>query len=165
MKLGLGCLFQLLALAGVAALVDQLTRTQLPPDLRWVIVGAAALCLTLGLSNLWSLLRGYGQGERSRSAVLERARTGQPPPQDGPFVVTGVVRAEGEPLRAPLSGVECVAYQYRLYTSQWLPGSKHREVPIYWGYAARPFRIDAASQSFNVIAVPQLGDTPTPHGS
>ena len=165
MRLGFGCLASVAALAAVVVVVDRLTSAHLPPDLRWFAAGAAGLLLTLGLSSVWTLLRGYGQGDRSRAAVLERAKSGTPPSQDGPFVVTGVVRAEGETLRAPVSGVDCVAYQYRLYTSQWLPGHKHREVPIYWGYAARPFRIDSAAHSFRVIAVPQLRDTPTQHTS
>lgn len=142
-----------------------MTSGHLPPEARFFVVVPAALLLTLGLSNLWTLARGYGQGDASRAAILERARQGEPPPQDGHIVATGVVRAEGETLRAPISGVECVAYLYRLYTSQWLPGSKHREVPIYWGYASRPFRIDSPRHAFRVIALPQLADRATQHRS
>lgn len=165
MKAGLGCIAHLVAMAVVAVFVDQVTSPHLPREARFFVAGAAGLFLTAGLSNLWTLARGYGQGDRSRAAILERARMGEPPPEDGPFVATGVVRAEGATLRAPISGVECVAYQYRLYTSQWLPNSKYRELPIYWGYASRPFRIDSPAQTFRVIATPRLGDKATQHTS
>jgi hypothetical protein len=164
-KLGLGCVAHLMVLAAVAVFVDQLTSARLPPELRLYVVVPTGLLLTAGLSNLWTLARGYGQGDRSRAAMLERARTGEPPPQDGPIAATGVVRAEGGALRAPISGLECVAYQYRLYTSQWLADSDHREVPIYWGYASQPFRIDSPRHAFRVIAAPQLGDKATRHDS
>jgi hypothetical protein len=160
-KLAFGCGAHLVALAIIGFFVDQQTSAHLPPDLRFFIVVPAALFLTIGLSNFWSLLRGYGQGSASRAAILERARAGEAPQTDGPIVTTGVVRAEGQTLRAPISGVECVAYQYRLYTSQWLPGRRHVESPIYWGYACRPFRIDSPRQAFRVLAVPQLGDAAT----
>jgi hypothetical protein len=164
-KVGLGCATLLVLLAAVAFFVDQLTSSHLPRELRFFVAVPASLLLTLGLSNLWTLARGYGQGDASRAAVLKRARAGEPPRQDGPVAATGVVRAEGDPLRGPISGIECVAYQYRLYTSQWLPGGKLREVPIYWGYACRAFRIDSPSQAFRVIAVPQLADKATQHDS
>jgi hypothetical protein len=165
MKLALGCLTQLAVLGAAGFLVDQLTRPHLPPELRVFVAVPAALLVTVGLSNVWSLIRGYGRGERSRGAVLDRARTGEAPRQDGPIVATGTIRSEGQALRAPISGIECVAYQYRLYTSQWLPGHKYREVPIYWGYASLPFRLESPSRTFRIIAVPRLVDKDTQHES
>ncbi len=165
MKASLGCLAHLVAMAAVAVFIDQLTSAHLPREVRYFVAGAASLFLTAGLSNLWTLARGYGQGERSRAAILDRARVGEPPPDDGPFVATGVVRAEGGTLRGPISGTECVAYQYRLYTRQRLPDSNHRDVPIYWGYASRPFSIDSPAHAFRVMAVPRLADEATEHTS
>ena len=165
MKAGLGCVAHVAMLAAVTVVVDQLTNAHLPRELRFFVAVPAGLLLTLGLSNLGTLARGYGQGASSRGAVLERARTGEPPQQDGPIVITGVVRAEGGTLRGPLSGIECVAYQYRLYTNQWLPGRKLRQLPMYWGYASRPFQIDSAGHAFRVVAVPQLADKATQHES
>lgn len=162
-KVALGCGAHLVLLAALAFGIDQLTSAQLPRELRLYVVLPAALLLTVGLSNVWSLAGGHGRGHGSRAALLARARTGEPPPQDGPIVITGIVRAEGATLRAPISGVECVAYQYRLYTSQWLPGQKHRELPIFWGYACRPFRLDTPRQAYRVVAVPQLADAPVQH--
>jgi hypothetical protein len=164
-KVGLGCAAHLVALCTITVLVDRLTSTHLPSELRFFVAVPAGLLLTLGLSNLWTLARGYGQGATSRAAILERARTGEPPKQDGPIVITGVVRADAGTLRGPLSGIECVAYQYRLYTNQWLPGRRLRQLPMYWGYAARPFRIDSAGHAFHVVAVPQLADKATQHDS
>ena len=76
MKASLGCLAHLVAMAAVAVFVDQLTSAHLPREVRFFVVAAAALFLTAGLSNFWTLVRGYGQGERSRAAILERARDG-----------------------------------------------------------------------------------------
>jgi hypothetical protein len=164
-KTGLGCVAHLAVLAAVVSGVDQLTSAHLPRELRFFVAVPAGLLLTVGLSNLWTLVRGYGQGDASRAAILARARTGEPPQQDGPIAATGVVRAEGATLRGPISGIECVAYQYRLYTSQWLPGRRYREVPIYWGYACRPFRIDSPTHVFRVMAVPRLADKATQQDS
>ena len=115
MTSALGCLAHLAGLAIVTVLVDRATAVSLPPELRpWVPLAAAAL-LTLGLSNVWSLARGYGQGDSSRRALLRRAHAGQPPPQDGPVLATGRVRTEGPPLVSPVTGRPCAAYQYRIY--------------------------------------------------
>ena len=165
MKLAVGCAGFLLALAVVTLFVDRLAGAALPPELRYFVVGAAGLCLTFGLSNAWSLMRGYGRGSRSRGAVLERARRGEVPVQDGSIVVTGTVRAEGQTLRAPLSGAECVAYQYRLYYLRRRSKGGPDEVPVYWGYACRPFRVDSPTRAFRIVAVPQLGDDAAPHDS
>lgn len=165
MKAGLGCAALVMVLAAVAAFVDRLTSAHLPPELRFFVVVPTALFLTGGLSNLWSLARGYGQGARSRAAVVSRARAGEPPAEDGPIVATGVVRAEGLTLHAPISGSECVAYQYRLYTSQRVAGGKYQVTPIYWGYASRPFRLDTPKYAFRVMAMPRLADPATQHES
>jgi hypothetical protein len=164
-KTGLGCVALLVALAVVTYFVDRETQAHLPSDLRfWVAVPAGVLA-TLGLSNIWMLLRGYGQGDKSRTAVLERARTGLPPDRDGPIVVTGIVRAADGRLRAPISGTACVAYLYRLYSVQLGRGRRRDEVPVYWGYAFRPFHIDSPSHAYRVIAFPQMADDSDEHES
>jgi hypothetical protein len=164
-KVAVGCAGFLVVLAAVIIAADRVAGPALPPELRYAVVVPAGLLLALGLSNVWSLLRGYGSGARSRGAVLEQAHRGEAPSQDGPIVATGVARAEGQPLQAPISGVECVAYQYRLYILQWRHKRRRDEVPIYWGYASRPFRIDSPTQAFRIVAVPQLADEMTPHDS
>ena len=118
MKFAQGCLSHLVVLCTLTVVVDQLIHPHLPAELRFFVAAPAALLLTVGLSNIWSLIRGYGRGDRSRSAVLARARIGEVPRQDGPIVATGTVGAEGQTLHAPISGIDCVAYQYpALYES------------------------------------------------
>jgi hypothetical protein len=164
-KTGLGCVAIIAAMGAVTVLVDRLTSASLPPELRFFVAVPAGVLLTLGLSNVWSLLRGYGRGDGSREALLERAQRGEAPSRDGPMVATGIVRAEGATVRAPISDTECVAYQYRLYSRRRLANGKLQEVPIYWGYACRSFRLDSASQAIHVLAVPWLADEPTEHDS
>ena len=89
MTSALGCLAHLVALALITALVDEATAASVPAALRpWLALVAGAM-FTFGLSNVWTLARGYGQGESSRRALLRRARAGQPPSQDGPILATG----------------------------------------------------------------------------
>ena len=151
-----------MALGAVFLIAREVVAPHLERQARPWVAGASAVLLTLGLSSFWSLARGYGRGDASRRVLLSRARTGEPPPQDGPVVVTGAARPLGAPLCAPLSGVECVAYQYRMYyrTSD-RSERRRRTVPVYWGHASRPFRIDTAGRAIRVMAVPQLADEAT----
>ena len=161
MTTALGCLAYLIALAVITTLVDQATAASLPEALRpWTALVAATL-LTLGLSNVWSLLRGYGQGESSRRALLRRAHAGQPPSQDGPILATGVVRAEGPALASRVTAEPCVAYQYRIYDRYLVTNAQWETRVHYWGYACRPFRLDTASQALRVLAMPRFVDRPT----
>ena len=115
MSTALGCLAHAALVGLLTMAIDGFTGQAVPPVLRpWAALVAAAL-LVLGASNLWHLLRGYGRGDASRDVLLARARTGEPPSGGGPMVVTGVARCDGPPLRAPLTGTECIAYQYRMY--------------------------------------------------
>jgi hypothetical protein len=147
----LGCVAHLALLGAVFLATREVVAPHVEPHLRPWIAAASAVLLTLGLSSFWSLARGY--------ALLARAATGEPPAADGPVVVTGAARPLGPPLRAPLSGVECVAYQYRMYyrTSD-RSERRRRMVPVYWGHACRPFRIDTAGRAIRVMAVPRLAD-------
>ena len=155
----LGCVAHLVALAAVFLATREVVAPHVAPHLRPWIAAASAVLLTLGLSSFWSLARGYGRGDASRRVLLSRARTGEPPPEEGPVVVTGAARPLGAPLRAPLSGVECVAYQYRMYyRTSGSSESRRRTVPVYWGHACRPFRIDTAGRAIRVMAVPRLAD-------
>ncbi len=158
----LGCLAHLAAVAALTLLIDRATGAQVAPALRpWVGLVAATL-LVLGASNFLHLLRGYGQGDASRGALLARATTGEPPAEGGPMLVTGSVRAEGPPLRAPLSGIECVAYQYRLYERVWMGSNSQRRTVVYWGgYACQPFLVDTPARAVRVGAMPEFVDNPS----
>jgi len=163
-RFGVGC-FAFLALwallsAGHYSVMTPAVRVELRPWLAF----PSGLFLALGLVSFWYLARGVGQGDTSRAAVLRRAAAGEVPPGGGPVVASGVVRALGGPLVAPLSGIECVGYWYRMY---YMARPRHRAgrlmaVPVYWGHAARPFAIDSRRTRFRVLAVPLLLDAATP---
>lgn len=161
MMKALGCLAHLAIVAALTVAIDRATGAQVAPVLRpWTGLLASVL-LVLGASNFLQLLRGYGQGDASRGALLARATTGEPPADGGPMVVTGTVRPDGPSLRAPLSGTECVAYQYRLYKREWLATGRHRRTIVFWGgYAFQPFMIDTGARAVRVGAMPEFVDEP-----
>ena len=91
----LGCVAHLVALGAVFLATREVVAPHVEPQVRPWIAAASAVLLTLGLSSFWSLARGYGRGDASRRVLLSRARTGEPPPEDGPVVVTGAARPSG----------------------------------------------------------------------
>jgi hypothetical protein len=159
-RLATGCLALLVMWGGLSALALRLMTPATPATLRPWLALAAGLLLALGLQSFYYLARGVGRGTGSRKEILRRAATGELPEDGGVIVASGVVRALGPTLRSPLSGVECVAYLYRMYYRGRRSGQKRAlvDVPVYWGHAARPFAIDAPSARFRVLAVPLLGD-------
>jgi hypothetical protein len=162
-----GCLAGLVLWALLAAAIYRVMTPAVPMELRPWLALVSALPLTLGLLSFWHLARGFGQGDASRAAVLRRAAAGEAPRSSGPVVASGFVRALGAPLVAPLSGVECVGYVYRMYYLGRRRGhapdsNRPVEVPVYWGHAAQPFAIESRATRFRVLAVPMLLDAPTP---
>jgi hypothetical protein len=147
-----GCL-SLLATFAVLAVVNYRLLARLDESVRLGVALVSALLLGLGLHGLFQLATGYGRGDVSLEAMVRRARSGEPPADGQPMIATGTVRALGAPLEAPLSGVPCVFCLYRMYYVTPGPRSSH-EVPVYWGYVARPFAIDSAISRFRVLAVP-----------
>jgi hypothetical protein len=162
MMKALGCLAHLAVVAALTVVIDRATGAQVAPVLRpWVGLVASVL-LVLGASNFLQLLRGYGQGDASRGTLLARATTGEPPAEGGPMLVTGTVRAEGPAMRSPLSGTECVAYDYRLYKRTWLGSNRGHSTTVYWGgYAFQPFMVDTGARAVRVGAMPEFVDDPT----
>jgi len=160
-RFGVGC-FAFLAVWALLTAGNYRVMTSVPVELRPWLALASALFLALGLLSFWHLARGFGRGDGARAAVLRRAAVGEAPPGGGPVVASGVVRALGAPLVAPLSGVHCVGYQYRMYYMARDRRSRLVEVPVYWGHAARPFAIDSTATRFRVLAVPLLLDAATP---
>jgi len=119
---------------------------------------AAAVGLFGGMAvqSVFWLARGFGRGKNSRAAMISRAGRNTPPIAGDPIIATGVVRSE-RPLLSPLGQVECVAYDYRMYTLPSVSSlSKGRpmEVPVYWGWAGQPFAIDTPSIRYPVASVP-----------
>jgi hypothetical protein len=66
-KTGLGCAAYLAVLAAVVIGVDQLTSGHLPRELRFFVAMPAGLLVTVGLSNLWTLVRAGGPRCADRS--------------------------------------------------------------------------------------------------
>ena len=116
----------------------------------------------LGLSSVWSVLRGQGRGGGTRGPLHARARSDAPPEDGQPIIATGVVRSD-RPLTSPLGGVACAAYDYRIFRRTGT-GSKTNEVPVYWGYAAQPFNIDSRSRSYPVVGTGLHAEKATPLG-
>ena len=160
MSIALGCIAHLLAIAAVTYGLDQWLGAEVRDVLRPWAALVAATCLVLGLSNVVQLLRGYGQGEGSRRAILARAATGQPPTDGGPMVVTGVARPDaGAPFAAPLSGSACVAYEYRIYKRERIASGRQRRITVIWmGVAVQPFLVDTGGRAIRVLGMPEIVD-------
>lgn len=155
----LGCLAHLMVIAGLTYGLDRSMAADVQPVLRpWAALVTSAL-LVLGVSNFLHLLRGYGQGDASREAILARAATGEPPAEGGLMMVTGTARPEsGVPLTAPLSGTPCAAYLYNIYRRNRL--RKGRDLtPVWFGAATQPFVVDTDARAVRVLAMPQIEET------
>jgi hypothetical protein len=107
----------------------------------------------LGLQSVYHLARGFGRGANSRAALIARAGRNTPPVAGEPLIATGVIRTE-RPLVSPLGQVECVAYDFRMYTLHRVGTGRPSQVPVYWGYAGQPFVIEAPSIRYPVASVP-----------
>ncbi|BCS32175.1 hypothetical protein TBR22_A13850 [Luteitalea sp. TBR-22] len=156
----IGCLGHLAAIAGLSFALERAFGDDIAEPLRpWASVLASSL-ITLGASNFLHLIRGYGQGDQSRDAILARAATGTPPVEGGPMMVTGVARPEsGTPFVSPLTGTPCVAYEYRLYRRHKLSFGQRRGITVMWlGLATQPFVVESGGRSVRVLALPDLVD-------
>ena len=153
-----GCAAYLVTMPAVAWGLRHYMTPGVAEDVRVWFALAAAVFLTLGAASVLSLATGYGRGDASRAAILRRAESGELPQQDGLAVVSGTVRPLGAPLESPLTGTACVAYWYRMYykVRGGTNRERRREVPVYWGYACRPFRLDSPTRAVRVMAVPKL---------
>ncbi len=105
-----GCFLSLALLSGLVALYHQwFLRTVDPPEV-WIPSGIcgfiAWLCIG-GLMHAWST--------RKLGAAVRRARD-HFAPMDGQLeAVAGPVHPHGDPILAPLTGTECVYYEYEIY--------------------------------------------------
>jgi hypothetical protein len=154
-SVAIGCI-GLIALAAVLSRVTYQWLEPTLPELRLGVAVASAICFALAISSAGSLLFGYGRGSRSRGGVLRRARSTETPEDGAATLATGVVRALTMPLTAPLSGKRCVSYVYRMCALVRGRGSQPNIVPVYWGYASRPFALDGPVRRVPVLAVPEL---------
>lgn len=128
-----------------------------PEPPRTVFTAIASFFLALGAFSFWGLLTGGGNSPHTRAALIRRAESGGTPGDGEPVISSGVVRADGAELIAPLSRTPCVAYFYRMYYWGTRGGSRRREqVVVYWGLASQPFVLDGSSERRRVTAVPRL---------
>lgn len=154
---GSGCLSLVINFALLGVVTYTLMAPLRPAGLRLGMALVSALLLTLGLRSFWSLAWGE-HGAKSLETLIRRARKGEPPQDGEPVVADGVVRPLASALTAPLSGVPCAAYWYTMYyLGRSSRGSRRPiEVPVYWGYACRPFAIDSSVARLRVLAIPLL---------
>jgi hypothetical protein len=157
-----GCLSVIVwcAVVGVAVL-QVLPRAPAGPTPARIFAGIIGVLGGLGLQSFYWLVRGFGRGASSRDALLARAGRNTPPVNGEPIIATGVIHTE-RPLTSPLGGVACVAYDYRMYTLGGGSTGKPNQVPVYWGYAAQPFAIDAPGLRYPVQSVPMPPGEATP---
>ncbi|MCM2328246.1 MAG: hypothetical protein NDI88_10180 [Lysobacter sp.] len=164
---GAGCAVYFVLFAGLAWGIDRFLGTQVAAEARpWVGI-AASVFFTIGLGSVWGIVSGYAVGDPKAGLAAGAAGAGFPG-EDAPMLATGTVRPAGSALRAPISGIECVAYMYRMYylTTNYdvvTTGGVNRpkiEVPVYWGQACRPFVVDSSKRVVRVLAVPRLVDAP-----
>jgi hypothetical protein len=122
------------------------------------LIGAGLLSffLTLGIGSL----------RKARMEGGDAALLAEPegPPRDGERVaIGGTIELTGPPLRAPLSGVECVAYDYSI--SHWVPGSTGRERGSdridRSGMALAPSQVRTSLRSVRLLAYPGLEGFPS----
>jgi hypothetical protein len=154
--LAAGCVSGLVTVAVLGVVHYNLLAAVRQPGPRLALAVVSAVLLGLGLLSFWHLARGFGRtGDSSLQELLRRARSGETPGDGEAVIATGAIRALGEPLLAPLSGTPCVFYLYRMYyVTVRNTRSGHDEVPVYWGYASRPFALEARGTRVRVLAVP-----------
>jgi hypothetical protein len=155
-----GCALFLVAAPALSVAINRYLPPATGEERAWFAVASGVL-LASGLSSLWQLLSGSLE---TREKLLRRSESG--PVADGQtMLVSGHVRATSSPLTAPLSGTPCVAYFYRFYRR--VRGLRHEpdeELPVYWGYASRPFVVDTPRGAVAVTGAPRLSLPRTPHG-
>lgn len=120
------------------------------PPTFWASV-VAGLCVVLAVAYVI----GIGTAHRERKMLLD-AMAGEPP-EDGKWAaVSGTIRTSA-PLRAPFSGHDAVAYQYKI---QRYEGSDKSEsqVTYYEGKALAPSTIGTRHGSIRLLAVPSFND-------
>lgn len=91
---------------------------------------------------------------RERAAL--RASTGGGTPPDGRrTILAGYLEPTGPPLRAPLSGRDCVAYTFEIYEMKRV-GKSTSKVVYADGIALTPTTIVTRGGSYRLLAVPEL---------
>ena len=121
---------QLVLLVALTLANNQLLAALEPRALRYCLAFVSAGFLSIGLITLWRLVWRYGRGEGSLTTMLRRSRAGEAPVDGRVMIATGRVSALSAPLTAPLSGVACVAYRYRIFKIEEMSDG-NRVVPVF----------------------------------
>lgn len=142
---------------GIAWLLQQFFA--LPLARTWQVAIGTGLLLWAGLS-LFAAIPGRFRERASIGACLRGER-----PVDGRQIgIVGTISALGPLLRAPLTGAECLAYQYTI--SKFVKSGKHSSITaMVEGLALTPSLIATPCGSFRLLAVPTLdvGGEPLAH--
>ncbi len=88
-------------------------------------------------------------------AALAACLAGKRPADGARAGLAGTIDAIGEPLRAPLSGKECVAWSYEIWEMK-STGSRSSKVVYFEGIALTPSSIATPAGTFRLLAVPTL---------
>ncbi len=126
----------------------------------WIGAAIASFSMALGIGGLRK-----ARLESGDAALLARP---EGPPRDGErTAIGGTIELLGSPLRAPLSGVECVAYDYSI--SHWRPSRKGQSTEVIdrSGMALAPSAIRSGVRTIRLLAFPGLEGFPDSalHGS
>ncbi|MEO7393169.1 MAG: hypothetical protein ABIU58_13415 [Ramlibacter sp.] len=101
-----GCVMSLVALAAVfGAYFWVLQHLEVPVNL--ILSSFGSIGLLILLSSIYQVIFGNGNGK-----ALKRALQGEPLREGEVEAVWGTIHALGDPIVAPITGQECVAYEY-----------------------------------------------------
>jgi hypothetical protein len=145
------CLIALVGwIAAGVALHVYMTGEGLPGQPAIPVAIGASFCLVIAVNYVIAVFE-----VRRERALLAAAASGAPL-ADGKWVaVNGPIRSR-ELLRAPISGAECVAYEYRISREERAPRGGTREVSCFEGNALAPSSITTPQGTIQLLAVPRL---------
>lgn len=154
-----GCLVGLGGWLAVVAAISALLQWRLQQPLVDTL-GVSALAGLVGWAAL-NLLHAAWQAWRERAAITS-GRAGQAPADGARVVLVGTLEAldaQQAPLRAPLDGSACLAYDYRITEDR---GSGRRRVILthFRGSALVPSVIVTRSGRHRLLTVPDLQASP-----
>ncbi|MEO8432127.1 MAG: hypothetical protein ABI592_11510 [Acidobacteriota bacterium] len=102
----------------------------------------------------WSFLVAILQPVRERKSLRDGMAGHRP--ADGQLAgVAGTIDAVGETVRAPLSGRDCVAWEYEIFRTE-RQGKHLRKVTYFEGTALVPSVISTPAGDFRLLAVPEF---------
>lgn len=133
----------------LSALLQMLTQAAWSDTL-----GASALAGLIGWAAL-NLLHAAFQAWREHAAVGRGHDDGRQPADGARAVLVGTLEALGPPLRAPLDGSACLAYEYRI-TEDRGSGRRRTLLTHVRGHALTPSEIVTSSRRHRLLDVPDL---------